>query len=288
MSVEADRESVADAPLDGTDGFFGFLVGLYVAVLVAPVVTAAVAYLVTTDGATLYVTLLGTVVAVVAVVGYFGRSERLAVRLGRTSWVWLAMVAPFGYFAGFFVGIAVERVSGVVVGLSMFGMIVGLFVGIGLAVAARNRHAKAVLAGAEEYARFDARGPERDRRLSKWAVGLLLGAGMVGFVVSLVVDGAEWLRTVSHLLIGGGAGLLGLTTERTVAVTDEGLLVGNPVSRRIRPWSAFESYSVTDDAIVVHRAGWSVGGLLDVRRDPEDIEDVGTVESALSRFLPPA
>lgn len=288
MSVEADSGPVVDAPLDGTDGFFGFLVGLYAAVLVAPVVTAGVASLVTADGGTLYLTLLGTGAAVVAVVGYLARSERLAVRLGRTSWVWLAVVAPFGYFAGFVVGVAVEDVSGAVVGLSMLGMIAGLFVGLGLAVAARNRHAKAVLAGTEEYARFDARGPERDRRLAKWGVALLMSVGMVGVVASFVVDGADWFRTVSHLLIGGGAGLLGSTAERTVAVTDAGLLVGNPVSKRVRPWSAFESYSVTDDAIVVHRAGWSAWGLRDVRRDPAEIEDVETVESALSRFLPPA
>lgn len=286
MSLEADRGQVAEAAsFDGTDGFFGVLAGLYAAVLVAPAVVAALALRVTTDGGTLYVSLLATIVAVTAGVGYLARSERIAVRLGGTRWVWLALVVPFGYAGGFVLGAASESVSGVVVGVSMLGMLAGAFVGLGVTVAARNRHAKAVLASAEEYARFTARGPERDRRLVNWIVGLLMAGGMIGFAASVVVPELDAVRWVFHFAIAVGAGLIGATAERTVAVTDAGLLVGNPVSKRVRPWSAFESYSVTDDAVVVHRAGWSPWGLRDVRRDPEEVEDSEAVEAALGRFL---
>ncbi|WP_115862789.1 hypothetical protein [Halorussus litoreus] len=287
MSLETDRERVADAAsLDGTDGFFGFLAGLYAAVLVAPAVVTALALRVTTDGGTLYVSLLATVVAVVAAVGYLARSERLAVRLGGTRWVWLAPVVPFGYAGGFVLGAASDSVSGAVVGVSMLGMLAGAFAGLGLAVAARNRHAKAVLATAEEYARFTARGPERDRRLVTWSVALLMGAGAVGFLATLVVGRLESSQWLFNLAIAAGAGLMGATAERTVAVTDAGLLVGNPVSKRVRPWSAFESYAMTDDAVVVRRAGWSPWGLRDVRRDPEEVEDPDAVAAALGRVLP--
>lgn len=286
MSLETDRGRVADASLDGTDPFFGFLVGLYAAVLIAPWVVA-VALRVTTDAAALYVVLLGSVAAVVTGVGYLARSERLAVRLGATPLTWVAAVVPVGYLAALLGLLAVvSRVPAAVAGVSMLAAISGLFVGLGLAVAARNRHAKAVVASAEEYARFDARAPERDRRLIRWSVALLMGVGTLGFLGSLLVDGLEAFRWLFHFAIAAGAGLTGANAERTVAVIDAGLLVGNPLSKRVRPWSAFEGYSVTDEAVVVRRAGWSAWGLRDVRRDRDEIEDPEAVDAALGRVLP--
>jgi len=286
MAVETDRRALADRSLDGTDEFFGFLVGLYAAVLVAPTTVAAVALGVTTDGATLYPVMLGSVAATVTVVGYLARSERLAVRLGSTPWVWLATVVPAGYAVTLVVGVSNGGVPAGVLGVSMLAVLAGVFVGMGLAVAARNRHAKAVVSAAEEYARFEARGPERDRRVAKWTVGLLLVGGMVGFATSVLVPGLEAFRWLFNLSIAGGAGLNGALAERTVAVTDAGLLTGNPVVKRVRPWSAFESYEVTDDAVVVRHAGWSAWGLRDVRRDRADVADVAAVEAALGRALP--
>lgn len=286
MAVETDRRALADRSLDGTDGFFGFLVGLYAAVLVAPTVVAAVALGATTDGATLYPVMLGSVAATVAVVGYLARSERLAVRLGSTPLVWLATVVPAGYAVALVVVVSNGGVPAGVLAVSMLAALAGVFVGMGLAVAARNRHAKAVVSAAEEYARFEARGPERDRRVAKWTVGLLMVGGMVGFAASVLVPELEAFRWLFNFAIAAGAGLTGALAERTVAVTDAGLLTGNPVAKRVRPWSAFESYEVTDDAVVVRRAGWSAWGLRDVRRDRADVADVEAVEAALGRALP--
>ncbi|WP_135829152.1 hypothetical protein [Halorussus halobius] len=287
MAVETDRREVADLPLDGTDEFFGVLVGLYAAVLVAPTAVAAVALGVTTDGATLYPVLLASVAATVAVVGYLARSERLAVGLGSTPWVWLGTVVPAGYAVALVVAIPNGGVPGSVLAVSMLAALGGVFVGMGLAVAARNRHAKAVVSAAEEYARFEARGPERDRRVARWAVAGLMVGGMVGFAASVLVPELEAFRWLFNVAVAGGAGLTGALAERTVAVTDAGLLTGNPVAKHLRPWSAFESYEVTDDAVVVHRAGWSAWGLRDVRRDRDDVADVEAVAAALDRALPP-
>lgn len=266
------------------DGFFGFLVGLYAAALVAPAVTVGVALGVTTDPGALYLTLLGAAVVTTAAVGYLGRSERLAVRLGRTRWVWTAVVVPFGYGALLLLA-AVEGAPSAAVAVSMLGTIGGAFVGTGLAVAAHNRHAKAAVADAEEYARFDARRPERERTLVTSAVVLLMGGGMAGFLASFVVE-LEPLRWLFYLAIGGGTALTGANAERTVAVTDAGLLVGNPLHKRLRPWSAFESYSLTDDALVVHRAEWSPWGVRDVRCDPAEVESLDAVADALAAVLP--
>ena len=268
-----------------TDGFFGFLVGLYAAALVAPAVTVGVALRVTTDAAALYLTLLGTAVVTTASVGYLARSERLAVRLGRvTGWVWAAAVVPFGYGALLFV-IGAEGGSSVAVAASMLVTIGGLFVGMGLAAAAHNRHAKAAIADAEEYARFDARRPARERTLVTVAVGLLMSVGAVGFLASFVVE-LESFRWLFNLCIAAGAALVGANAERTVAVTDSGLLVGNPIHKRLRPWSAFESFSLSRDSLVIHRAKWSPRGVRDVRCDPAEIENLDAVEDALATVLP--
>lgn len=287
MSLGSERAGVAGASLDGTDPFFGFLVGLYAAVLAAPTAAGAVALAATTDAAALYGVLLGTVVVTVAVVGHLARSERLPVRLGATPWAWAATVVPLGYVGVVLLALsATLGVPAAVVVVGVLGAAGGLVVGTGLAVAARNRHARAVAASAEEYVRFTARGPARDRRLVKRAVGGLLAAGLVGFVASFAVDRLAAFRWVFQLAVAGGAGLTGALAERTLAVTDAGLLVGTPVSERVLPWSAFESYAVTDDAVVVRRAGWSAWSLRDVRRDADEVPDPEAVATALGRFLP--
>lgn len=269
-----------------TDPFFGFLAGLYAAALVAPPVTVGLVVGVTTDPAVLFFAVLGTVVAVVAGVGWVARRASVAVALGRTRWAWLAPLVGFGWGGALLLwSVGSEAGSSAAAGVSMLGMFAGGFVGLGLAAAAGNRHARAVLDGAEEYARFRARAPERDRRLTVWAAVVLGGAGLVGLGASFLVedDSLLWLF---QLLVPVAAGLAGSSAERTVAVADAGLLVGNPVRKRVLSWDEFESYSLTDDALVVRRAGWSPWGLRDIRRDPADIEDPDAVADALARVLP--
>lgn len=269
---------------DETDGFFGLLTGLYAAFLLAPGATSLAALYLTTDPAALFFILLGSVVSITGVVGWYARPESVAVRLGRTRWVWLAVVVPFGYAAILLFSVGAGLPSAVA-GVSMLGMIAALFSGMGLAVAAQNRHAKAVLAETEEIAQFDARAPERDRYLMTRAAAVLVGAGVVGLVIALLT-GIEVTWNVFTLLVPIAAGLIGRVNEKTLRVTEAGLFVEQPLHRTVKSWDEFESFSVTADALVVHRAKWSPFGLRDVRRDPDDIADPEAVASALAAFLP--
>ncbi|WP_134670743.1 hypothetical protein [Halorussus marinus] len=281
-TVDAHR----DVPADEPDSFFGFVVGLYVAALLAPVATVGVAVTATTEAGVLFFTFLGVGTAGVAVGWRAAGREAVAVRLGSTRWAWLAPVAGLAYGGGVLAATGVEGpASGIAVGLALLGAVGGLVGGTGLVLAAHNRHAKAVLAGSERRVRFSTTGPERDRRLAKWAVGALMLGGTVGFAASIVA-GFESLRWLFHLMIAGGAGLSGAVAERTYVVADAGVRVGTPVHKRVRPWSRFESYSLTDDELRVRRAGWSPWGLRDLRLDPEEIDDVAAVRAVLDAHLP--
>ncbi|PSP55728.1 hypothetical protein BRC82_03850 [Halobacteriales archaeon QS_1_67_19] len=280
---------MADLPTygDGTDGFFGLLAGLYAAALAAPAVAVGVALGVTADPGVLFFALLGTGAVVAGAVGWPARRTALAVRLGVTPRVWVAMVLPFAYF-GLLFGLGEVRGGdppSAVAGLALVGAIAGVTVGVGLATAARNRHAKAVLSDADELVRFSAPAPERDRRVAKRVgVGAVV-VSVAGMIGSLEL-GAPLARGAFQFLAPLGASLFGTTTTRRVAVTDAGLLVGNPVSKTVRPWGDFESYAVTDEAVVVRRDEWSLWGLWDVRRDAGEIEDPEAVAEALAEFLP--
>jgi len=271
---------------EATNGFFGFVVGLYAAALLAPTALVVVAGSTTNPGVLLFV-LLGTVVGVTGGVGRVARRESLAVRLGATQWVWTAIVLPLAYVGLPLVADLLGRppLPDPVVSVALPGAIVGVVVGIGLVAAAHNRHAKAVLADAETLAEFTAPAPSRDRRIAKWAVVGLFAAGFLGFVGSLVL-GFDPLRWLFQMLVPLGAGLWGSTTDRNVTISDAGLVAGNPVHRRFRPWSAFESYDATEEAIVIRHSGWSAWGLRDLRRDPEAIENPEAVAAALRECLP--
>lgn len=276
----ADEPSAEDEP----DGFFGLVVGLYAATLLAPGVTILVALGVTTDPAALFFSLLGSVVSFASIVGWYARPTSVAVRLGRARWVWLAVVLPFGYAAVLLFAVG-AGLPGAVAGVAIVAMVAGMFLGMGLATAARNRYAKAMLADAEECARFDARAPERERRLTTGVAALLLIGGAVGVVLSVFAE-VELAWNAFTVLLPLATGLLSRVNEKTLAVADAGLSVKQSLYRTLDPWDEFESFSVTDDALVVRRAGWSAWGLRDVRRDPDEIENLEAVADALGRFLP--
>jgi hypothetical protein len=272
---------------DGTDGFFGFVVGLYTAALVTPAVAIVVALGATTDPGVLFFTLLGTAVAVAGSVGLVARRESLAVRLGDSRWIWAAMGLPFLYFVGLF-GLGVvrgEKPPSVVAGLAIVGALAGFIASIGFVAASHNRHTKAMTADAKELVRFTAPAPNRDRQVVEKVVIGLFAAGILGFIVGAAI-GFDPLRWLFQMLVPMAAGLWGATTDRKIEVSDAGLVTGSPVHRRLRPWSAFESYDVTDEAIVIRRTGWSAWGLRDIRRDPNSVEDPEAVAAALGEFLP--
>ncbi|NHN57908.1 MULTISPECIES: hypothetical protein [Halorussus] len=269
---------------DGTDSFFGFLVGLYAAALAAPAATIGVALAATTDAPVLFGTFLVVGVVAVAAGARVGGRRAIAVRLGDTRWSWLAPLAGLAYL-GVLLAVGDGPGSTAVVWLSLLGALGGCLVGAGLVFAGHNRHAKAVLAESARVVEFSARGPARDRKRVHWAVGALMLGGMVGLAATVALERPS-LRWVFHLLVAAGAGLVGVTTERTFAVADAGVRIGTPVHKRVRPWARFESYSLTDDALVLHHGGWSAWGLRDVRRDPADVDDLDAVAAVLDEHLP--
>jgi len=283
----ATADARGDPTADGDpDPFFGFVVGLYAAVLLAPAATIGVAVAATTDAAVLFFAFLGVGVAVLAAGWRTANSEAAAVRLGGARGSWLLPTAGLAYAAVLAIDDGVTGpASGVVTGLSLIGTLGALVAGVGLVFAAHNRHAKAAIAGSERRVQFSARGPERDRRLAKWGVGALMLGGTVGFAASLAV-GLEPLRWLFHLMIGAGAGLAGASAERTYVVADAGVRVGTPVHKRVKPWASFDGYSLTDEALVLRRSGWSMRGLRDVRLDRGEIEDLEAVTAVLDDHLP--
>jgi hypothetical protein len=144
---------------------------------------------------------------------------------------------------------------------------------------------KAVLADAPPAVEFSARAPGRDRARAKWSVSALFAVGIVGLVAGILLD-FDPLRWLFQILVPAAAGLYGSTSEREVRISSAGLVAGSPVHKRLRPWSAFESYDVTDEAIVVRRTGWSPWGLRGVRRDASEVENPEAVADALGKFLP--
>ncbi|UPV99206.1 hypothetical protein M0R88_11790 [Halorussus gelatinilyticus] len=280
-------ELAGTASADDTDGFFGLVVGLYAAAVAAPAVAIGVALAWTTDPGALFVALLGSLTLVAGVVGRVGRRETVAVRLGATRWVWAAVVPPLGYLASLLAWDALLGGSppGSVAGLALVGALAGLAAGIGLVTASHNRHAKALLADSPPIVAFSARAPERDRTLGKWAAGSMLVVSAAGFVAGILLH-ADLLQSLFQILFPIAAGFYGSLNERELRVSSAGLVTGSPVHKRLVPWKTFESYDVTDEAIVVRRAGWSAWGLRDVRRDATEVEDAEAVASALGEFLP--
>ncbi|MFC7080951.1 hypothetical protein [Halorussus caseinilyticus] len=212
----------------------------------------------------------------------------LAVRLGGSRWVWTAMALPFLYFGVLPLGTTFARgdaLPGGMVAVALVGAIAGFLSGVGVVAASRNRHAKAMVADAETVVRFAASAPARDRRVTTWAVAGLFGAAILGFVGSALLDFAP-LRWLFQLLVPAGTALYGTTTERRVTISDAGIVVATPAYKHLRSWSAYESFDVTDEEIVVRRAGWSPWGLRDFRRDATEVEDPERSPRPWSGFCP--
>ncbi|WP_276281161.1 hypothetical protein [Halorussus caseinilyticus] len=287
MTAEHSPPDAAGSATD-TDAFFGLVVGVYAATLVVPAVSIAVALRVPTDPGVLFFLSLGVGVAVTAAVGRIAGRTPLAVRLGGSRWVWTAMALPFLYFGVLPLGTTFARgdaLPGGMVAVALVGAIAGFLSGVGVVAASRNRHAKAMVADAETVVRFAASAPARDRRVTTWAVAGLFGAAILGFVGSALLDFAP-LRWLFQLLVPAGTALYGTTTERRVTISDAGIVVATPAYKHLRSWSAYESFDVTDEEIVVRRAGWSPWGLRDFRRDATEVEDPRAVAATLERFLP--
>jgi hypothetical protein len=216
---------------------------------------------------------LGVFVGTFAVALAGARSAR---DLERSIAGWVAVatfVPPVAAFA-WFVHSAVD--AGVVLPASGVGSVAAASAGVAVLVASeirlRDRTERAT-----EYARFEARmAPRaRNRFVAAFAV---VGVGWLAVGIALVaVSGADEFGTFAASFGGLAGGLAALGAERDVRITDEGFRE----SRRFQEWESFESFEVTEDAVVLHRRGWRWSQ----RFDREDVDDPAAVERALGRFL---
>lgn len=273
------RLAATDEPPDTP---YALVAGLYAAALLAPAVVLAVSRLVT-DGAILYVTLLVAGTGITVVAGWIvSRIAGFAVTLGRYDAVWLLVVLPFSWFVGGFGAAAVGfNPPDITAPLAVIGTAGGMLLGIGLVAMSRTRNADAILEDSTDIAEWEARWPRRWRRV---AGGVAIAAFILSTVgiVSAFVFATEWGWRLYYLLFVG-IPLVNTLNPRTFRVTDAGLVVEHPVQRQLRPWSTFESYELTEDALVIRPGAWWRPAH---RCGREDIEHVNAAVEALDEYLP--
>lgn len=267
---------------DPSDDSYAIAAGLYTAVVLAPVVVLGLAG-VTSNAAVLYLGFLGAVAGIATVAGWgVSRSHGLAVRLGGTTAVWLLAVVPFAWVIGVFGAATIGRKPSTIAALlAVIGTGGGAVLGFILVGMSRTRHTAAVLAEAEEFAQWEARWPQRRRRLAAGGMAIAGVAG-VGGLAARFVFGIEWAGYLYYLIFLWTP-FAGVGNGRTFRVTTDGLVVERPLQQRLKPWSAFTGYTLTDDALVVHPAAWWRPAS---RSDRADIEDVDSVVAPLDRILP--
>lgn len=260
-----------------SDPVFGIAAGLYLALLLSPAVLLFVSVADANDPATLYGAFLATGAVTLALTGLvFSRRPGLVPRLGSSRLTWLpallGVVAAGGALASFEFG----------GGVSVLGVFLGLFaalVGLPVGALAHSRYAAAVLERAPEQAVFESGWPDRARKRLFTVVGVAAALSGVAFVVG-VVAGPDWLVTVGQSVFAVVLGVTGYARSRTASVTPAGLAIRDPLFTRLHPWSAFEGYSRTDDAIVLRRR-WRV----DLRFAVDDLDASAGVEEAIARHL---
>lgn len=274
------RAALCQTNAERPDAEYALVAGLYVAALLTPVVMLGLARAIA-DAAILYISFLGAVTGITIVAGWaVSRTAGLAVSLGRRDVTWLLAVVPFAWFVSVFgtAGIVGIEPPGIAVLLAMVTTGGGLFLGLILITMSRTRHAAAVLKGSDDLAQWEARWPPRWRRVSV-GVAIIASVGYVGGIVAQVAFGVDWAGSVS-LLMFLWAPMAGAVNPRTFRVTDAGLIVERPLQRQFRPWSAFASYELTDDALVIRPTAWWRPAH---RCDRTDIEDVDAAVAALNQ-----
>lgn len=268
---------------DRPDDFFAVVTGLYVALLVAPLVTAGVSRAVV-DPAILYLVFLGGVVLTTTAAAIAVRWVRgLPIRLGRTRKRWLpAFVAPAVVAAAGVVLLGTGGYSSVDALLGIVAAVGGFAIGGILGIMARSRYTSAVTEIAESYATWRAAWSKRRRRPVQ-LLGLLTVVGGIGAFVAQVVWNHPLLQPLANVLLPIGLALFTFGQPRTYHATSAGLEKEMPAARTLSEWDHFEGYTVAEDAIVLHRrAPWRFPLIC----DRDDIDDEQAVVAALDRHLP--
>jgi len=262
------------------DPLWGLVVGLYVALLVAPLTVFTVDRLVTDDAAALYGTVVVTLAVVVGLAWLAtARFDGIATRLGGARLRWTLGILPVGYALLGFASLGRTGISGV---LAFFFGAGAMAAGLVLGVMARTRHTDAVLDGVDIDSEFRAGWPSAAKRRLGAVAAAATALAFVCFLAGVFTD---WLllQFAGQLLVPVGLVSYNSAEPRTLTVSAAGLEQRLPVARRLVSWDAFESHTRTDDALVLHRR-WRV----DTRLALADLDDPDAVEAAISRHLPAA
>jgi hypothetical protein len=94
-------------------------------------------------------------------------------------------------------------------------------------------------------------------------------------------DHTSWLLIVGQLLLPVATMPFSRTNAHTYTLSDAGIGRSIAFGRTVSTWDRFESYSTTDDGIVLHRR-WD----LDMRLARDGIDDAEAVVETVDRFLP--
>lgn len=257
--MEANLTKGANQSSERSRAIFGIVAGLYVAALVSPALILVISKYV--DGRTALISLVGVglFLAIAVMVGVTRRT-------GIVDWLdssWVASLLPiFGAVPAFaYTGLAFEyaviiiadlpadTASGVI-GFS--GFILGIaatFLGSILVIMARRRVAQAMIDYEEVGAEWTAGWPLRHRL---WT--LFSGLTVIG---GILVLGSIWTRdapAIAFILVIPFMALFGgLAAKRTYRVTPYGLEQRLPASRRLFRWTQFDGFSVTENALILHR-----------------------------------
>ncbi|MFB6178416.1 MAG: hypothetical protein ABEI77_01675 [Halorientalis sp.] len=281
---EQFRSAALQSP-ERPDTFFAFVTGLYAATLVSPAAIIGLGAWVSDDAGVLYFGMLAAITLIVSVVTWGVRRWRgLPERLGASSLSWGLALVPVFVIGLYFLLVAQVDAPGADAGalVGFFLGLLGILVGIGLAVMARNRYTAAVIDESVVTCEWTAGWPEPLRtRLQYLAI-----VGMLGFVGALVlhaVSNVEWVYPVAQALFVPAIALANLGQPRTYRATPAGLERRYPASRYVYGWDAFEGYTVTDDTIVIHWRSWWRPALQCARAD---LDDEQAVQTALTDSLP--
>lgn len=265
MQVSSSRDALRTP--ERLDTRFGAVAGLYVAALLSPALALLVARWLSLRSGQFALGLLGAVgTALAAVVAW-----QVTRRGGLVAWAdstWLALFVPavgvvpmvaYAFDAFLFVAISIAELPGqgvdTVVGFAGFWLsIVASCLGSALVQMARTRLVAATVDDGDVSVEWTASWPRRDR------IKLTVGAfAVLCPLFALALWRFQWLGVSALLPLGVvlAAGVSSLAAERTYRVTPAGLETRRGptriVSRRLVRWSQFDGFSVTEDAVVLHR-----------------------------------
>lgn len=289
MQAHVQRSSV-DSP-DRPDVFYALLAGFYAAMVVTPAVVVGLDLWVTDGAGVLYLGLLGSVsIITVLVAAVTARLRGLPERIGATKLAWGLVVLPLLGGVGC---VALGALSPAVLGRGTTAVgfptgALGMLSGVALVTKSRARYVDAVVGEPPVDCEWSAsvRRSWRDRAPGmQYAVVVLL---LAVFVASVVWRIERWYVAGPMLFVH----LLLLQApvpdhQRSYQVTPLGLeRLGVAVAgRTFHFWDRFESFEVTDDALVLHWQSWCRPA---TRFALADLDDPVAVEETLGQYLPRA